>query len=653
MARKGLYLGGSALLLAVVLLLVFWGRPADAEIQVLKAPRAVVWKDFLGVNAQFLWFSPERYNKQIDRLQDLGLEWVRLDLHWDRLETAEDQYQLASLDQLVKDLEARQLKSVFYLVGSARFITTAPFYSPFQDQYPPRDPEVFARRMAMLSQRYPSVAAWQVWNEPNLIGFWRPKADPEGYAKLLQASTIALRMVDPEKPVVSAGMAFFSEMPDGRTMFDALGHLGVESLGTIATYHPYTQLPEGNYPWNLDFVSHANQINRALRNAGVPAIWSTEWGWSAYKGPKELQDIIGVEGQADYVLRRLALMSALDYDRIFLFTLSDLDQRASVRDRDYGLLDLDANPKPVYLALQRFLKVTGPKLRPADPPVTEDLPDGSFSIGWTREDGRNVWLFWSARGGNVRLPGWALPFVRYDQWRYRRWERRVMSQAAAVVAVTEKDARQLGAMLGRPVPVVVNGVDCEHFAAARPTPEAQRVLFLGNYEYAPNVDAVEWMLDEILPRVWAHCPEARMSVCGYALPAEWAQRWSDPRIEWQGFVPDLLQLQSSSSVFLAALRHGGGSKLKVLEALAAGLPLASTAQGVSGLELRDGEDYLGGESAEQLANAVVRLLQDPAQARALGENGRAYVRRAHDWSVAASQLEQVYAGLAEGAPACA
>ena len=120
MARKGLYLGGSALLLAVVLLLVFWGRPADAEIQVLKAPRAVVWKDFLGVNAQFLWFSPERYNKQIDRLQDLGLEWVRLDLHWDRLETAEDQYQLASLDQLVKDLEARQLKSVFYLVGSAR-----------------------------------------------------------------------------------------------------------------------------------------------------------------------------------------------------------------------------------------------------------------------------------------------------------------------------------------------------------------------------------------------------------------------------------------------------------------------------------------------------------------------------------------------------
>ena len=384
MARKGLYLGGSALLLAVVLLLVFWGRPADAEIQVLKAPRAVVWKDFLGVNAQFLWFSPERYNKQIDRLQDLGLEWVRLDLHWDRLETAEDQYQLASLDQLVKDLEARQLKSVFYLVGSARFITTAPFYSPFQDQYPPRDPEVFARRMAMLSQRYPSVAAWQVWNEPNLIGFWRPKADPEGYAKLLQASTIALRMVDPESrwfpPAWPSSARCPTAAPCSMPSATWAWRASAPSPPTIPI--PSCRKATTRGTWTS---SPANQINRALRNAGVPAIWSTEWGWSAYKGPKELQDIIGVEGQADYVLRRLALMSALDYDRIFLFTLSDLDQRASVRDRDYGLLDLDANPKPVYLALQRFLKVTGPKLRPADPPVTEDLPDGSFSIGWTRE----------------------------------------------------------------------------------------------------------------------------------------------------------------------------------------------------------------------------------------------------------------------------
>ncbi|XVO89241.1 glycosyltransferase family 4 protein [Pseudomonas palleroniana] len=244
-----------------------------------------------------------------------------------------------------------------------------------------------------------------------------------------------------------------------------------------------------------------------------------------------------------------------------------------------------------------------------------------------------------------RLPRWALPFIHYDQWRYRRWERRVMRQATQVVAVTAGDAQVLENIAGKPVPVVVNGVDCAHFAGARPDPAARRVLFLGNYEYAPNVDAIEWALDEILPKVWEQCPDARMSVCGFGMPGSWRERWQDPRIEWQGFVPNLLALQSSCSVFLAPLRHGGGSKLKVLEALAAGLPLASTEQGVSGLDLVEGVDYLGGQTASGLADSVVRLLQYPAAALPMGEAGRAYARRAHDWSVAASQLEQVYATL--------
>ncbi|WXL24097.1 glycosyltransferase family 4 protein [Ectopseudomonas mendocina] len=253
----------------------------------------------------------------------------------------------------------------------------------------------------------------------------------------------------------------------------------------------------------------------------------------------------------------------------------------------------------------------------------------------------------------ANMPAWLKPFVHYDQWRYRRWERRVMQQAAQVIAVTEQDAQRLGSMLGRKLPVVVNGVDCSYFAGAQPAPEQQRILFLGNYEYAPNVDAAKWMLDEIMPLIWDKCPDARLSVCGYALPEEWAQRWPDARIEWQGFVPDLLALQSTSSVFLAPLRHGGGSKLKVLEALAAGLPLATTAQGASGLALKPGQDYLAGETPEQLAEAVVQLLRSPETAKRMGENGRAYARQHHDWSVAAAQLEQVYATLNADQTACA
>lgn len=407
MAHKPTFLATLAVVVALGLTAFLWGRQADAESHVLKGSKEVVWKDFLGVNAQFLWFSPERYQKQIDRLKALGLEWVRLDLHWDQLETAQNQYKLATLDELVGKLQQNQIKSVFYLVGSARFISSAPPLSMYPDQYPPKDPNVFANRMALLSQRYPSVDAWQVWNEPNLLGFWRPAADPAGYATLLTATTQALRAVNPSKPVVAAGMAFFSEMPNGQTMFDALGALGVASLNTVVSYHPYTQLPEGNDPANLDFIAKTTQLNQALRNGGVQTLWSTEWGWSTYKGPKDAQDIITPQAQADYVVRRLALMSAMDFDKIFLFTLSDLDQRASVRDQSYGLLDIDTNPKPVYTALKNFLDVSGPKLTPADPPTADALPDGLFSIGWTRADGRKLWFFWSAQGGNAHLPNLA------------------------------------------------------------------------------------------------------------------------------------------------------------------------------------------------------------------------------------------------------
>jgi len=131
--------------------------------------------------------------------------------------------------------------------------------------------------------------------------------------------------------------------------------MGVAQKKLVMAYHPYTELPEGASPKQQDYLQHSNFINSALRAHGIEQIWATEWGWSSYSGPKEMQAIIGVDGQADYTLRRLALMSAQDFDRIFLFNLSDLDSRAGPRDQGYGLLDLQARPKPVYNALANLI----------------------------------------------------------------------------------------------------------------------------------------------------------------------------------------------------------------------------------------------------------------------------------------------------------
>lgn len=243
------------------------------------------------------------------------------------------------------------------------------------------------------------------------------------------------------------------------------------------------------------------------------------------------------------------------------------------------------------------------------------------------------------------LPKWIWPFVVYDQWRYRRWEKRALKAPTRVVAVTENDARELELISGRPVDVVINGVDTRNFAGIHPDVSSQRILFVGNFEYPPNRDAVEWCSEDIMPRVWQALPQARFSVCGYALPDKWHVRWSDPRIEWLGFVADLTIEQQRSAVFLAALREGGGSKLKVLEALAAGLPLVSTPQGVSGLNVEAGVDYLAGDSSEELAAALIKCLNQVKLAQEMGEAGRRYVSKGHDWQVAASQLESVYGKL--------
>lgn len=241
-----------------------------------------------------------------------------------------------------------------------------------------------------------------------------------------------------------------------------------------------------------------------------------------------------------------------------------------------------------------------------------------------------------------RFPSWLRWFVRLDQWRYRRWERRVLAQAEQVVSVTEADSQVLSALSRHPSQVVVNGVDCSHYASVSPDYQSRRLLFVGNYEYPPNVDAVEWALDAVMPLLWQQCPDVRFVIAGFAMPAHWPERWDDPRIEWPGFVPDLRELQRDASLFFAPLRQGGGSKLKVLEAMAAALPVVTTAQGVSGLGVRDGVHYRRGEDPQSLAAALAELVHSPSEAQAVGEAGRGYVVAEHDWSRAARQLEHVY-----------
>ncbi|MFJ5300135.1 cellulase family glycosylhydrolase [Pseudomonas sp. NPDC088368] len=378
--------------------------PAVEAETILRAPRPVVWKDFLGVNVQFQYFTPDIYQKQMSRLDQLGLGWIRWTLHWPILEPAPGQYNLEALDAAMKAADPHHYNTVAYLVGSAAFDSSAPQGASNTDQYPPRDDTIFAERMTALAQRYSQVSHWQVWNEPNIV--WLPQPDPEAYYDLLTTTAKAIRSALPNKPIVTAGVAYYGQMR-GSTgyMLQAMVDRGLASQNIVAAYHPYSEYPEGDSVADRDFLVRAINLNKSLHDQGVKQVWATEWGWSSYSGPVEMQRVIGLDGQADYTLRRLALMSTLDYQRIFLFNLSDLDERATPRDRGYGLLDLSGEPKPVYTALKNFFDVTGPTLQPADPPPVTSVPEDLYAISWNKPDGTHLLMAWSASSAHLTFPG--------------------------------------------------------------------------------------------------------------------------------------------------------------------------------------------------------------------------------------------------------
>lgn len=370
----------------------------------MKGPRDVTWADFLGLNVQLQWFPEQSYRYQIAKLKELELQWIRIGLNWDRMEPQAGQWQWTDFDRLMQVVEEEELKPLIYMVGSAPHATSAPTGVSNPDQYPPTNPQLFANSFATLASRYPYVTAWQVWNEQNIPPFWQPMENPWQYQQLLESTLTALAIVRPDATQVIGGHAYYSQMPVlGGYMFEALYHLGSLNPNRVNAYHPYTQEAEGDYSGAGDFITNANGLNQNLRLLSGGPIWATEFGWSSYPGPVELQPIIGEQGQADHMLRRLALMSAMDYDRIFLFALNDLDARATVRDQFYGLLRLDGSEKPAYQALKRFLQVTSASMTPLDPPAFANAPEGMISIAWQRADGRWLWMFWAQEDGTVQL----------------------------------------------------------------------------------------------------------------------------------------------------------------------------------------------------------------------------------------------------------
>jgi glycosyltransferase involved in cell wall biosynthesis len=230
----------------------------------------------------------------------------------------------------------------------------------------------------------------------------------------------------------------------------------------------------------------------------------------------------------------------------------------------------------------------------------------------------------------------------------RSVERRAVPGADAVLCVSEEDRAELAGLGAAPM-VVPNGVDDSFFGVPAGQPPGERILFFGQFDYEPNARGIARFLREGWARVASRRPEARLVLAGRGLPAplrELAAR--SERVEALGFVDSVEHELAASRLSLAPLWEGGGTRLKVLESLAAARPVVGTALGVAGLGFAHDRHGLVAAGPGEQADAVVALLENAERAERLGAEGRT-LAEGFRWSVALRPALGLYERLLQNA----
>lgn len=237
------------------------------------------------------------------------------------------------------------------------------------------------------------------------------------------------------------------------------------------------------------------------------------------------------------------------------------------------------------------------------------------------------------------------------QWRkFQTFERRVLAQATRTIAVSAADAELFRRDFNVPhVDVVDNGVDTSYFQPRQAQRHPQRLLFLGSLEWRPNLDAVDQLLTQVFPEVRHALPEAECWLVGRNPPASLRQRAATtPGVHLHGDVADVRPFLANCAALVVPLRIGGGSRLKILEALAMETPVVSTRIGAEGLHLNDGEHLTLCEGIADMPRAILGALGDREGLRLQAERGREMVCRRYDWDALADRLEEVWLDCVKG-----
>jgi len=261
--------------------------------------------------------------------------------------------------------------------------------------------------------------------------------------------------------------------------------------------------------------------------------------------------------------------------------------------------------------------------RPAK--IFDDLETGIFYDAFAQARGATRWR---------RALTW---------WKMARYLR-ARAQVFDAVTVVSKREEMLAIEIAVPptrLSILPNGIDCAAYQNVDERKKPNSLIYSGALTYAANLDAMRYFVREILPLVRSSAPDARLTITGRAEQVAINELSDDNAVLLTGYVPDVRPFIASSRVCIVPLRFGGGTRLKILEAMALGTPVVSTGKGIEGLDVTAGQDVLVGDSPQEFASHVLALLRDQELSTRIAKNARAKISELYDWKKIGARLDEL------------
>lgn len=241
--------------------------------------------------------------------------------------------------------------------------------------------------------------------------------------------------------------------------------------------------------------------------------------------------------------------------------------------------------------------------------------------------------------------------LRSDHLFFRSWEERALRSFDGISAVSATELAWIRQHApATPVALVPNGVDVDHFSTEGAYGSSRAIVFTGLMNYPPNIDAAVWFCDAVLPLLQRQHPDIGFKIVGDKPDRTVLALAKRKGVQVTGRVPDVRPHLADCMASVVPLRSGGGTRLKILEAMAMSRPVVSTPLGAEGLEVTPGVDILVGNTPQELANHVFALAADPELAKRLGRAGRRLVEAKYDWRMCLGGLDRLYQQLVGEAP---